>query len=91
MCVSLIFCHIVNNSYRQLARKIHPDKVHVESEKQRAKEKFTVLVKIKDALLDPNKRSTYDREGIVDDKPQLTDRPQLSTNIATFRQCYRGM
>ena len=52
----------VKKAYRQLAMKVHPDRVP-EAEKPQAEEKFKEISEAYGVLSDPSKRQTYDQYG----------------------------
>ena len=52
----------IKKAYRQLALKIHPDRVPAEHKKE-AEEKFKELSEAYAVLSDPKKRSVYDQQG----------------------------
>lgn len=59
------FCS-VKKAYHRLSLQVHPDRV-TDSKKEEATEKFKVLTKITNVLIDLNKRATYDEKGIIDE------------------------
>ena len=49
----------INTSYRQLARKLHPDR----NKEEGAEECFKVIANVKNKLMDPTARMSYDTHG----------------------------
>jgi DnaJ-class molecular chaperone len=54
----------IKKAYNRLSKIYHPDKVHDESEKEKANIKFSEINQAKEVLLDSEKRSMYDQLGM---------------------------
>lgn len=61
----------VQRSYRSISLETHPDKV-LEMQKALATEKFKMLTKIRDILVDDVRKAAYDEKGIVIEAVQCT-------------------
>ncbi|CAG0913740.1 unnamed protein product [Notodromas monacha] len=64
----------VRRSYKQLAKKWHPDK----SSDPEAQAKFIELNKAYDILSDPERRKKFDDFGIYEDQPNFSKQPDYS-------------
>ena len=64
-------------SYKQLAKEWHPDKVTgAESEKSEAEKKFIQINGAYELLSDPERRRQYDNHGVTEDKPNFRKNPR---------------
>lgn len=53
---------VINNAYKALAKKYHPDNFATEKDKRIAEEKIKVVIQAYEILGDETKRNTYDKE-----------------------------
>lgn len=60
----------IRKAYHKLSLKVHPDRVE-DSEKAEATKKFQVLGKLYDVLVNEEKRTLYDEQGIVEDDDDI--------------------
>lgn len=65
MYTFLLF-NLVKKAYYKLSLKCHPDRVP-EQQKEESTEKFKLLTKLYNVMIDEGKRSLYDEKGIIDD------------------------
>lgn len=90
----------MKRAYYRLSLDVHPDRVG-ETEKKESTEKFKVLTKINEVLVDQNKRKLYDQEGIIEDDNELNSsvwlsmwkqffKPSATTDIVDFKEDYTG-
>lgn len=66
-----------------MSLQIHPDRV-AENYKEEATEKFKILTKIHDVLIDTNKKKLYDQQGIINDDSDIKTE---SSWLNLWREC----
>lgn len=86
----------VDKAYKQLCLKIHPDRVSRDRELE-ACEQFKIVTKIKQILLDPQAKATYDQSGRVAGFFETIDNREADaactsrTDLQQIRNLYKGI
>ncbi|XP_037892910.1 J domain-containing protein CG6693 [Glossina fuscipes] len=73
----------LKKAYYKISLLVHPDRVP-EEEKVSATEKFKVLSKVYQVLMDKDKRELYDEQGIIDDDDDI-----LETKLNNWLELWR--